>query len=219
MAPATGRSAAKRVGGAALMLLGAALIGYGSHYIALYGNCSSTGYLADIGPVHKCGGTEAISIVSLFFLGPALALVGWALARIWGVLWPAVCVSVGAGLFTNHLDSSAPSGARTFGFVAGICFFALAVVSVLFSLRKLSRSRRAAPAGLAGASAMPVMPAPPPGVFSPLADLPAPRAAPAASGPAADPLERIAKLAQLRDSGALTEEEFAREKAKLLAQM
>jgi Short C-terminal domain len=34
-----------------------------------------------------------------------------------------------------------------------------------------------------------------------------------------DPLDRIAKLARLRDSGALTNEEFERQKAKLLAQM
>jgi hypothetical protein len=34
-----------------------------------------------------------------------------------------------------------------------------------------------------------------------------------------DPLDRIAKLAQLRDSGALTNEEFEAQKAKLLAEM
>jgi hypothetical protein len=34
-----------------------------------------------------------------------------------------------------------------------------------------------------------------------------------------DPLDRIAKLAQLRDSGALTDEEFEAQKAKLLAEM
>ncbi len=34
-----------------------------------------------------------------------------------------------------------------------------------------------------------------------------------------DPLERIARLAQLRDSGALTSEEFETQKAKLLAEM
>ena len=34
-----------------------------------------------------------------------------------------------------------------------------------------------------------------------------------------DPLDRIAKLAQLRDSGALANEEFEAQKAKLLAEM
>jgi hypothetical protein len=35
--------------------------------------------------------------------------------------------------------------------------------------------------------------------------------------PAPDPIEQLAKLGQLRDSGVLTEEEFAAEKAKILA--
>lgn len=39
---------------------------------------------------------------------------------------------------------------------------------------------------------------------------------PAVSAGAVDPLDRIAKLAKLRDSGALTEQEFETEKAKIL---
>jgi hypothetical protein len=38
----------------------------------------------------------------------------------------------------------------------------------------------------------------------------------AAAAPAADPIEQLTKLGQLRDSGVLTEEEFAAEKAKIL---
>ena len=34
--------------------------------------------------------------------------------------------------------------------------------------------------------------------------------------PASDPIEQLTKLGQLRDSGVLTEEEFAAQKAKLL---
>ncbi len=45
---------------------------------------------------------------------------------------------------------------------------------------------------------------------------PAPAPAPAAA-PAVDPIERIKELAQLKDQGILTEEEFAAQKAKLLA--
>jgi hypothetical protein len=40
-----------------------------------------------------------------------------------------------------------------------------------------------------------------------------------AGAPAQDPLDRIAKLAQLRDSGALTDEEFEAQKAKLLGEI
>jgi len=44
---------------------------------------------------------------------------------------------------------------------------------------------------------------------------PAPMPAPAPA--AVDPLEQLKKLAQLRDSGVLTEEEFKTQKAKILA--
>jgi Short C-terminal domain len=37
-----------------------------------------------------------------------------------------------------------------------------------------------------------------------------------AAAPAPDPLEQLTKLGQLRDSGVLTEEEFAAQKAKIL---
>jgi Short C-terminal domain len=39
---------------------------------------------------------------------------------------------------------------------------------------------------------------------------------PQAPAPAADPIEQLTKLGELRDSGVLTEEEFAAQKAKLL---
>ena len=45
---------------------------------------------------------------------------------------------------------------------------------------------------------------------------PAPAPAPAAA-PAADPIEQLTKLAQLRDSGVLTDAEFQAQKAKILA--
>src|SRR3954454_3275120 len=49
--------------------------------------------------------------------------------------------------------------------------------------------------------------------------LPAAAAAPSTAPAAEDPLDRLAKLEQLRMSGALSEEEFADQKAKLLAAM
>jgi hypothetical protein len=44
----------------------------------------------------------------------------------------------------------------------------------------------------------------------------APPAAPAAAAPAADPIAQLKELAQLKDQGVLTEEEFAAQKAKIL---
>ena len=39
---------------------------------------------------------------------------------------------------------------------------------------------------------------------------------PPAAAPAADPIEQLTKLGELRDKGVLTDEEFAAQKAKLL---
>jgi hypothetical protein len=41
---------------------------------------------------------------------------------------------------------------------------------------------------------------------------------PAAAAPEVDPLEQLKKLGELKAAGVLTEEEFAAEKAKILAQ-
>jgi hypothetical protein len=48
-------------------------------------------------------------------------------------------------------------------------------------------------------------------------DEPEPAPAPAPAAPAVDPIERLKELAALKDQGVLTEEEFAAQKAKLLA--
>ena len=50
---------------------------------------------------------------------------------------------------------------------------------------------------------------------------PEPEAAPAetAAAPSMDPIELLSKLGELRDRGVLTEEEFAAQKAKILAQL
>lgn len=223
MAKAQGPSAGKRAGGVVLMLLGVALIGYGTHYLAKNGNCSSTGYVS-YGPVPKCSGGEALYITSVFFLGPALAVAGWMFAQIDGVLWPAVCVSAGIGLVTLRADAA--PGTQSFGVVGGILFFALAVLSVILTVRKRRRPKPAVhgPAGLAGAPVL-SMPA-----GSPLAAAGPQPGGPRFGGPrfggpqpagaaAQDPLDRIAKLAQLRDSGALTNEEFEAQKAKLLGEI
>lgn len=225
-------SAGRRIGGIALMLAGVALIGFGAHYLAVSGNCSSTGYTS-YGPVPKCGGGEALYILSVFFLGPALAVVGWLMAHAWGTLWPLVCVSLGAGLVTIRPGQKQAAGVPAPGVFAGSCLFALAVLSVVITVRKRLR-RRAVSVGLAGLgvvgpgpvdlgmsgpAVLPVTADTPPAWDAPVSDPPGHDVPQAASGSGSDPLDQIARLAQLRDSGALTDEEFQREKAKLLAQM
>jgi hypothetical protein len=211
-------SAGKRIAGAALMLLGVALIGYGTHYVTRNGSCSSTGYVS-YGPVPKCGGPEALYIMSVFFLGPGLAIVGWLFIPFEGVLWPATCVGVGVGMITLAADPSATAGTKSFGVAAGVIFFALAVLSVIITVRKRLRPKPAfhSPAGLATAPVLNPPAAHPPASAGPPGTRPAHPFPPGPVSP--DPLDRIARLAQLRDSGALTNEEFEAQKAKLLAEM
>ena len=209
MTTTQGSSAMKRASGGALMLVGVALIGYGAHYLIRNGNCSSTGYVS-YGPVPKCGGAEALYITSVFFLGPALAVVGWLMARTWSWLWPLVCVSLAAGLASIKIDNAAPSGAKSLGLVLGVCFLALAVLSVSLTVRKRLRPKPPALASAGTAVAGSAMLETGTG---------APAAASSDRPVGEDPLDRIAKLAQLHQSGALTDVEFEREKAKLLSQM
>jgi hypothetical protein len=202
-----GRSAspARVIGGFALMFLGVALTSYGAHFLAKTGNCSGTGYTS-YGPVPKCGGGEALYIMSAFFVGPAAAIVGWLMARAWGWLWPTFCIGVGVGLITIYKQTATP-GAGAFGFLVGICLFALAGLSVILRMRKRRRQRTVGEAAMPGATILTGTPAP---------AQQAPAWEPVAAGDRSDPFEKIAKLAQLRDTGALTEAEFEIQKAKLL---
>ena len=204
------RSRSRTIAGVALMLLGVAVMAYGAHYVTKNGNCSGTGYTS-YGPVAKCSGGEALYITSVFFLGPALAVVGWLMAQVSGVLWPAVCVSIGIGMITLYADTSAASGKGSFGLVFGIVFFALAVLSIILTVRKRRRPKPVV-TGPAGLASVPSTPA-----AQPQAAGPEPVSVQPMRTASPDPLDRIAKLAQLRDSGALTNEEFEAQKAKLLA--
>ena len=208
------------IGGAALMLVGVALMSYGAHYLAKTGTCSGTGYVS-YGPVPKCGGSEALYIMSAFFLGPVLAVVGWLIAQAWGWLWPTFCMGVGAGLITLGNEATAASGAKAFGVVGGTCLFALAVVSVIVSLRKRRNRHQAwtAPAGMTSPGGDQAVTSTAAQASTPVTAWLAPADAGSASGYGADPFDKIAKLAQLRDAGALTNEEFEQQKAKLLAQL
>jgi len=225
MTMAQGGLTAKRVSGGVLMLLGVALVGYGAHYLIRNGSCSSTGY-TEYGPVPKCGGAEALYITSVFFLGPALAIVGWLMSRTSGWLWPLVCVSLAGGLGTIKIDTAATSGAKTLGLFLGACFFALAVLSVAITVGKRARPQPSAAlpspgSAIVGSALLDAVSGSSSDTSTGVASYQpfVPDAARPVGPPGEDPLDRIAKLAQLRESGALTDAEFEREKAKLLSQM
>ena len=234
-AAAPSRRLGRTIGGVALMLLGVALMAWGAHHLTENGNCSSTGYVS-YGPVPTCKGNEFLYITSAFFVGPAVALVGWVMAQISGLMWPLTCIGFGVGFFTIRDDVGAAPGAKAFGTLAAECFAALAVLSVIVTLRK--RHRKTASGGITHAGIPGLATAPRPAAAGPAAaGLAAPGSAaagpatmpvvsappswgvqvtPAAAGSGSDPFDKIAKLAQLRDTGALTDTEFQREKAKLL---
>ena len=202
-------SSTRFIGGIALMCLGVALTSYGAHFVAKTGTCSGTGYVS-YGPVAKCPGSEALYITSAFFVGPVAAIVGWLMAHAWGWLWPSFCLGVGVGLITIASETTATTGARAFGGVGGVSLFALAGLSVVVTVRKRRRSPKAPQAAGPGTTVLASASAP---------TRPAPLATRAATADRSDPLATIAKLAQLRDAGALTEDEFEFQKAKLLAEL
>jgi hypothetical protein len=236
-AAAPKRRLVRTIGGVALMVIGVALMAWGAHHLTENGNCSSTGYVS-YGPVPTCKGNEFLYITSAFFLGPAVAGVGWLMAQISGLMWPLTCVGYAVGFITIRNDAGIATGAKAFGVVAGEFLIALAVLSVIITVRKRLRKKAGrggathtgitlegsagpvigpvglattgpATAGLAtmGPTAAPVTSAPPSW---------GPPVTPAATGSGSDPYDKIAKLAQLHQTGALTDAEFQREKAKLL---
>lgn len=144
-APARTIRPLREIIGVVLMLLGALLIGYGTHFLARTGTCSSTGY-TEYGPAPKCGGGEALYIMSAFFVGPLTAVIGWGFSQVSGLLWPMICVCVGVGLILIHADHTASVGARATAMLTGEFFIALAVLSVVITIRKrLRKAHRSAP--------------------------------------------------------------------------
>src|SRR5262249_45828472 len=122
------------------------------------------------------------------------------------------------------LDSHASSGAKIFGLVFGGVFAAIGIIpAVAIAVGKLGKMRsrddpkRDAILGTYAASAATAPPVTTPPIR---AVTPATAARTAAAPPlGGDAIEKIARLAELRDKGALTEDEFNREKAKLLAEL
>jgi hypothetical protein len=222
-AAAPSRRLARNIGGVALMVIGVALMAWGAHHLTENGNCSSTGYVS-YGPVPTCKGSEFLYITSAFFLGPAVAGVGWLMARISGLMWPITCIGLGVGFFTIRYDDvGAAPGAKAFSMLVGVSFAGLAALSVIVTLRKRHRKTaspgipHAGDPGLIAPGPAAAVPAIAPVVSAPPSwGAPVTPVNPAATGSESDPFDKIAKLAQLRDTGALTDAEFQREKAKLL---
>ncbi len=230
--------------GIALLLFGGILLGVGLHHMVATGTCSSTGYSSNYGPVPYCPKGTGWWFAFLFG-GIMLIIIG---AFVSGgstvvLLVPVIFVAIGAGSLTVAFDSHASSGSKTFGLIFGGAFLLAGLIPALViawrGAGKLFSHSQPAPAfsapstsaALAGTSAT----ASPFGTSesTPDAILGAYTAGAPASTPGftsapvtsprspqnADVLDKIAKLSDLHKSGALTDDEFSREKAKLLTEL
>jgi len=64
------------------------------------------------------------------------------MAGVPGLLWPLFCTGMAVGLITIGQATAATAGAKSFGLVIGVCFAALAVLSVIVTVRKRLRKAR-----------------------------------------------------------------------------
>jgi hypothetical protein len=224
--------------GVAMLLFGSVLLGVGMHHVLATGTCSSTGYSANYGPVPRCPagtGWWILFIIAGIFLGVIGGLVSGGSSGV--LIIPAIFSGIGIGALSILLDHDAHSSTKTFAAIFGGAFAFFGIVpAVIMGGASLmrgggGRSRQSAFGTSSNADAImsayaevprtPSTPRPAASTFTPgsVATFQATPPATAAAKPSSDALDKIAKLAKLRDQGALTDDEFNREKAKLLAEL
>jgi hypothetical protein len=154
------------------------------------------------------------------------------------LITPAIFAGIGIGTLSILLDHNVHSSTKTFAAIFGGAFAFFGVVPAVIiggaSLLRGGRSGRSRQSafGTPGSDAImsayaevPRTPTPTPSpaatAFTPgsLATFQAAAPVAAAAKASGDALDKIAKLAKLRDQGALTNDEFNREKSKLLSEL
>ncbi|MHB8695654.1 MAG: SHOCT domain-containing protein [Solirubrobacteraceae bacterium] len=230
--------------GMAILLFGSILLGVGIHHLIATGTCSSTGYSSDYGPVPTCpSGTGAW--VGFLFGGIVLGLIGGFMLASSGPfsispIFFGIFGGIGFGAMSLLIDSKVASGSQVFGGIFGACFAVVGVGAGIAMIRGIigtSGGSTSKPSRSSSASARIVSNAfssssgrssrgtssSPRDAVSGMADLSRTlrnvvSQAGAPSSASSDPLDQVEKLAALHSSGALTDEEFAREKAKILGE-
>jgi hypothetical protein len=235
-----------RIVGVALLLFSGVLLGVGIHHLISTGTCSSTGYSANYGPVPRCPSGTGWWFAFVFG-GIIGSLIGALMAGSLGLVFAGIFGAIGFGSLSILFDSNTQSGEKLFSAIFGGCFALVGVAasvaviaSALRSLRPPSSksttgraptapsvfatSRAPSAFGSPSNDADPIMsayaasakaaPSVPP--VSPLRPAPGRAAGQAAAG---SPVDELAKLAELHQKGALTDQEFANAKAKLLELM
>jgi hypothetical protein len=214
------------IAGMAILLFGGVILGVGIHHLIRTGTCSSTGYSANYGPVPTCpSGTGAW--MGFLFGGIIAGIIGgFMVAGAGGLsispIFFGIFGGIGFGALSLLLDSKASSGSQAFGAIFGACF---AIVGIGAGWAMLSTAFKAMGGGGGSTSSKPAMsrtaaiasaPAVVSNAFKTLTPTRSSSSVP--RRPAADPLDQIEKLSELHKSGVLTDEEFDKEKAKLLAE-
>jgi Short C-terminal domain len=226
-------------------VFGAVLFGVGLHHLVATGTCSSTGYSSSYGAVPYC--PKGTGWWFLFVFGGVItAVIGGLVSGGSSALLiiPTIFTAIGIGSITVAFDSHAAHGSKTFALIFGGAFLAIGLIPALVIgigwLRGLVRRPTPArpvdggggagvppvAANAAAVSAFGTVSAQPDAILGAYAASPSmppaslhPPRAPSPAHPTGDVLDKISKLSELHKSGALTDEEFNREKAKLLAEL
>jgi hypothetical protein len=233
------------IAGVALWLFCSVLVAVAIHHVITIGNCSSTGYSSVYGPVAHCPSGSGW-IFALMFGGIIGIVVAAGLATSIGLIIAGIFGSIGFGALSILFSSGSENGDKLFAGIFGGVFGLVgviglvALVSSAISALRAPRSatsrtanngryshagggRRSSRNGSARTSPIVQVSEPLPSaaqktaVTTPADLIGGLRAA--AGVKTHDSVDELTKLANLHQSGALTDEEFASAKAKLLARM
>jgi hypothetical protein len=206
-----------------LALLAAGLGGYlyGLYELMNIGTCASGGPYVSARPCPEGTEAKALLLPAGLILGmigvivfalrgrrPGAAEDSWR-ASPWLVGWAPLFIGSGVVALVAGLGADGPDAgtAKFVGIFLAVMFIPMGLVPVLgaFAIRKTRRRIKLPSLNLPDAVTTP-RPAP----------VPRPAPAPAGEG---DPVERLRKLTELRDAGALSPQEFAAAKSKILAEL
>ena len=198
----------------ALAICAAAIVGidWGIYHLVRTGSCGSSPTYVTYRPCPPGTGGHILALMGGIF-GGLIGIGVWATRGprgrpspvslgliMWSLLFVTLAASVAYAAYGPA--STGGSGAQTTAIILGVIFVPMGLAPLPFALS--SGSGRSSPA------------------VRPVVVAPRPAAVVMASPPdddEGDPLERIAKLGELRDKGLITAEEFEAQKKRLLAEL
>jgi hypothetical protein len=210
------------IAGLAVIAASLVAVDWAIYHLARTGTCASGGPYVSARPCPAgTGGQIGVLIGGMFAVPIGIAL--WALrgrrgrpsaVGIGTVVWALGFLTIAASVaFAAYGPANTHnSGSRLAAIIIGVIFVPMGIAPLIFALRGGDTGL-----GVSGVSGVAVDPA-----WHPQAS-PPPRAAappPTATGPAGeDPLDRIARLGELRDKGLIDEAEFQEQKRRLLGEV